>query len=169
MSCICLFNAYTAALWKQVYLTSTMYHTSPFYIYDTVFCVLVPADGEVSVASLSPAHSSVPSPASVEALSPYSLHVSHCLQLGVLLCFQHLTRIYNANFLPFVIGRVCIYICAHFGVQFKKKKKPDGVQNIDSCSLPLDRNTHILYMYVYICTLSHSRHLLTKALNTLSN
>uniref|UniRef100_A0AAV2L3C1 BZIP domain-containing protein n=1 Tax=Knipowitschia caucasica TaxID=637954 RepID=A0AAV2L3C1_KNICA len=33
-------------------------------------------DGEVSVASLSPAHtlSSVPSPSSVEALSPYSLH-----------------------------------------------------------------------------------------------
>lgn len=51
--------------------------------------VLVHPDGEVSVDSLSPAHtlSSVPSPASEEALSPYSVQVSHCLQLFVLLRF----------------------------------------------------------------------------------
>uniref|UniRef100_A0A8C4DM29 Activating transcription factor 6 n=1 Tax=Dicentrarchus labrax TaxID=13489 RepID=A0A8C4DM29_DICLA len=46
-------------------------------IYDTFFCVfvLVYPDGEMSLDSLSPAHtlSSVPSPSSVEALSPYSL------------------------------------------------------------------------------------------------
>ncbi|CAG14473.1 unnamed protein product, partial [Tetraodon nigroviridis] len=50
-------------------------------------------DGEGSVASLSPAHtvSSVPWPGSVEALSPYSLQVSPCCLLFVLLSCAHLT------------------------------------------------------------------------------
>lgn len=80
----------------------------------TFFCVfvLVCPDGEVSVDSLSPAHtlSSVPSPSSVEALSPYSLQVSPCFQLFVLLSFCYLTCISNANFI-IVIGWVYLHMC----------------------------------------------------------
>ena len=121
-----------------------------------IFCVfvLVCPDGEVSVDSLSPAHtlSSVPSPASVEALSPYSLHVSHCLQLFVLLRFRRLTCISNANFFLPLLLVGSIYICAPLGAQSEQVKAPSRwCPNINSCSLLLDR------------------HLLTKALNTLSN
>lgn len=55
-----------------------------FHVNDLIVCVrvFVHPDGEVSVDSLSPSHtlSSVPSPASVEALSPSSLHVRICPQ-----------------------------------------------------------------------------------------
>lgn len=52
--------------------------------------VLVHPDGELSMDSLSPAHtlSSVPSPVSLEALSPYSLHVSHCLPYIIFIIFS---------------------------------------------------------------------------------
>uniref|UniRef100_A0A8C6T5M3 Activating transcription factor 6 n=1 Tax=Neogobius melanostomus TaxID=47308 RepID=A0A8C6T5M3_9GOBI len=58
-------------------------------------CVLVAPDGELTVDSLSPAYtlSSLPSPSSVEALSPYSLHVSHC--------FQHVSFTTSAFVSPF--------------------------------------------------------------------
>ena len=75
--------------------------------------VLVYPDGEVSVDSLSPAHtlSSVPSPSSVEALSPYSLQVSHCVQLFVLLSFHQLTCISNANLTYLLLG--CEHLHMH--------------------------------------------------------
>ncbi len=80
-------------------------------INNSFFCILVLVypDGEVSVDSLSPAHtlSSVPSPSSMEALSPYSLQVSHRFQLFVLLSFRQLTRISNANL---TIAIACEYL-----------------------------------------------------------
>lgn len=89
--------------------------------------VLVYPDGEVSVDSLSPAHtlSSVPSPSSVEALSPYSLQVSHCFQLFVLLSFQ-LTCISDAN-LTTVTG--CEYF-ARVSPSLVRSFHPDGVQTL---------------------------------------
>lgn len=61
--------------------------------------ILLCSDGEVRVDSLSPAHtlSSVPSPCSLEALSPYSLQVSPCGLLFVLYSFLCSTLISNAN------------------------------------------------------------------------
>lgn len=125
----------------------------PFY--DVVF-VLVCPDGEVSVDSLSPAHtlSSVPSPASVEALSPpYFLQVSHRPQLFVLLSFlQHLTCISNAN--SYHCYWLRVFTCVHpLGAQLEQVKASSRWCP-NSCSLLLD---------------THFRHLLTKALNTLSS
>lgn len=69
------------------------------------FLVLVLPDGEVSVHSLSPAHtlSSIPSPSSVDPLSPYSLQVSSSLPPPLLLLLALLSLcllniIFNANF-----------------------------------------------------------------------
>lgn len=90
-------------------------------VYDAFFCVfvLVYPDGELSVDSLSPAHtlSSVPSPSSVEALSPYSLQVSHCFQLFVLLSFGQLTCISNANF-TIAIGCEYLHMWPSWGAVF---------------------------------------------------
>lgn len=58
-----------------------------------LFFTLLWPDGEERVSSLTPVHSlsSVSSPGSVEALSPYSLQVSPCCLLFVLFSFVHLT------------------------------------------------------------------------------
>lgn len=62
------------------------------HVNDLTVCVFVHPDGDVSVDSLSPAHtlSSVPSPASVEVLSPSSLNVRTRPQSFTLSGFLHL-------------------------------------------------------------------------------
>lgn len=94
------------------------------------FLVLVLPDGEVSVDSLSPAHtlSSVPSPSSVEPLSPYSSQVSSSPSpLLALLSLCSLNIIFNANFTHRHAGHK--YLHAH-PPQCAPSFCPDGVRTL---------------------------------------
>lgn len=86
-------------------------------------------DGEVSVDSLSPAHtlSSVPSPASVEALSPYSLQVSHCLQRFCPYQFLEFDWYFHCKSLVLVVFTYCM--CSSW-CTVGLNLYPDGVQTL---------------------------------------
>lgn len=75
----------------------------------------ISTDGEVSVDSLSPAHtlSSVPSPASVEALSPCSLQVRHKCQVFVLSGFLAFELHFQCKS-HFVSGSEYLHVCPSF-------------------------------------------------------
>lgn len=104
--------------------------------------VLVLPDGEVSVHSLSPAHtlSSVASPSSLDPLSPYSLQVSSSLSpLLVLLSLCSSNMIFNANCTHHHAAHECL------------QARPPSVHtfflsrwclNTGSCSLAFEIVTH---------------------------
>lgn len=96
------------------------------HVNDKTVCVLVHPDGEVSVDSLSPAHtlSSVPSPASIEALSPSSLHV----RSFPLPCFLNLNPYFQCKL--FSSGFACEHVRMYplNAVRTKETFFPEGDQ-----------------------------------------